>query len=701
MSNPAVQVQWDLESTVENTFTVAQKFIQIATTDNVQPFALLACERFGMTLPICRATQKKVEQETRLNRESILLSFAKAVIRQGGGETIAELSSNVAGLNFFALADALASTTDLAEAAATIQLMIDQSARRKELVPTEHHIKTFLEVLEPRLDDWLSQHKATRSLTGNHYPSSDGIEKLVKALRSLVRIGDEEADNVVITPHSCTSWILAFLEWCLGTAPNICHEVDGVLFAEPESSITLMIPSKPIKHTGTKIELFTSRKSLLETFVVRASRTELDTIREYQGMITVRSHGRQTLRVLQCDSGFSLKAIREALPYTLRQGQERLRPGTYDEADEERTNDIDRWYSGGDERESSLVHLLPEFFSAEKVLDAMHMYLGEGWHSIPNLKSIPPTTAIADLPILRQWAQESESTCVRCGMARAGHEDHTYSSENYFEFHILGRLVSVVATILVLSLLDVDPEDLRLFFDKKFLLKSLVKHEDEPVLGDDLWIVMSMERRPCLTLMVIPGIFKRADQPNGPCYRGAISQGRKYSMDRDFMIVPSEQITSPSHFKTMSYEWRARTESDFIITTLSKKDNSGELATVNPFFVLMAIPKLVFANACPHNPNENKLMENKIEDYVFVHPNDFFCALVARDRNVENLGDNYPYVGGNILIFASRGNDALRTMIVGSLGNMDTWNAAVIGQMACFTCSLNLCWRLNSRILIC
>ena len=48
----------------------------------VQPIALLACERIGVTLPICWATRSAVEKKTKLRQEPILSQFTKALMRR-------------------------------------------------------------------------------------------------------------------------------------------------------------------------------------------------------------------------------------------------------------------------------------------------------------------------------------------------------------------------------------------------------------------------------------------------------------------------------------------------------------------------------------------------------------------------------------------------------------------------------------------
>ena len=207
----AVQLQWNLDRTAHKGLNVALDFVRIATQDNVQPIALMACERFGNTLPICRATRSLVETKTRPAQEPILLRFARIAVRKGGGETLERFSGSVAGLNFIVLVAALVPIMPLEEAADAIQRMLDKSAYDKILVPPAYQVQTILELLDPSLsqigyidkcyewDHWLRSNVTSYHDTTHRYPSFNGMGQIVAALRHLERLGDESIDAVTIT----------------------------------------------------------------------------------------------------------------------------------------------------------------------------------------------------------------------------------------------------------------------------------------------------------------------------------------------------------------------------------------------------------------------------------------------------------------------------------------------------------------------
>ena len=75
-----VQPQWALNETMTGFLTVSKGLLQAATSDNVSPVALMACESFGSLLPVCPETRLKIEQLARRNHTSHVLKFINAQI---------------------------------------------------------------------------------------------------------------------------------------------------------------------------------------------------------------------------------------------------------------------------------------------------------------------------------------------------------------------------------------------------------------------------------------------------------------------------------------------------------------------------------------------------------------------------------------------------------------------------------------------
>ena len=329
MSRPAdnaVQLQWNLDRTIHKSLNVALDFVRVAAQDNVQPIALMACEGFGNTLPICQVTRSVVEKKTRPKQEPILLRFAKISICKGGGETLERLFSNVAGLNFLALAAALVPIMMIDEAGIAIHKMLDKSAVDKTLVPPAYHVQAILELLEPQLnqigfvetcyqwDHWLRNHITPYHDTQHRYPSSNSMGHLVSALRSLARLGHESIDSIVITCHSCTAWIAAFVEWCLGLPPSVLYDSNTVVFAQPESKVTILVPSERKITDPIKVESYQASGALFDMICIDASQDHNGQPGIFSAMTTLQVHAQQTIQSLT-DSSLEVRALLEALSY--------------------------------------------------------------------------------------------------------------------------------------------------------------------------------------------------------------------------------------------------------------------------------------------------------------------------------------------------------------------------------------------------
>ena len=186
-----LQLQWNLGRTVDRGLNVAVDLVGIAHHDNVQLIALMACESFGVTLPICRQTRSLLENDFKGEAEPVALQYIKALIIPSGGQTLKRLTSNIAGLNFLALAASLVSVTTTIDSANAIHKMIEESASDKLLVPPEYHVRFLLEILEPRLnrvgfldrcfttEHWLRSVIQNYDGNGNEIPSSKGVGSVV------------------------------------------------------------------------------------------------------------------------------------------------------------------------------------------------------------------------------------------------------------------------------------------------------------------------------------------------------------------------------------------------------------------------------------------------------------------------------------------------------------------------------------------
>lgn len=232
----SVQLQWSLDVTVGNAVKVARGILEAATSDNVQPLAILACERFGTTLAMSENACALVEKRVIPTPSPKRIQFLRAVVSWSNVGCASQLGKTQAGVKFLGLAAALTSM-DPFKCAQGLQRMIKNTASDDTLVPTVTQVQDLLEALAPRcqLSGFAGSVLAWQALLANHdshpgprqgdfqiwCPPENALECLVDAFREIGRLGDSSATGVTIRTTSYMAWIAAFVEWCLGYGPRI------------------------------------------------------------------------------------------------------------------------------------------------------------------------------------------------------------------------------------------------------------------------------------------------------------------------------------------------------------------------------------------------------------------------------------------------------------------------------------------------
>ena len=178
--------------------------------------------------------------------------FIGAYIGYSAGDSAAQLVKSKAGVQFLALAAALVTTTGPFQGGLALEVMLENSASDKTLLPTSRQLKGLLVVLEHRLvasrfadivvycRNLLSElppevEERERGFwkAATYYPDPDGISKLVDAFRQLSRIGD--ATSLQLKATACAPWVIAFTKWCLGIFPTIQLEDGTIILEQPPS----------------------------------------------------------------------------------------------------------------------------------------------------------------------------------------------------------------------------------------------------------------------------------------------------------------------------------------------------------------------------------------------------------------------------------------------------------------------------------
>ncbi|KAJ9160669.1 hypothetical protein NKR19_g3030 [Coniochaeta hoffmannii] len=246
----ALQLQWNLDQTSASIITVARGVLRAATSDNVQPLAILACEKFGNTIAMSPEVLSKIEKSVIPIPEPVVLGFLKSSIGYSSGDCISYFGKSIAGLHFLALAAAMVTTMVPHKAATAIQGMLASTATDKTLLPTVRQLCGLLESVEPRChrsgfaDEVAGYHillsrsggRTQRITAGKaNVPNDQGIQSLVDAIRQLGRVGSDDITKVTVQTNACAAWTMAFAKWSLGQPPSVVLW-DGTPILEQEGS---------------------------------------------------------------------------------------------------------------------------------------------------------------------------------------------------------------------------------------------------------------------------------------------------------------------------------------------------------------------------------------------------------------------------------------------------------------------------------
>ena len=149
--NMAIQLQWSLDKTIGSTLSIARGIFLAANNDNVQPLAIVSCEKFGNTIAMCQDICRKIENLTAKTPEPVAIKFLRVYAGFDAADSASQLSKSQAGVQFLGLAAALVTSMEGYRAGASLHKMLESSASDKTLLPTTRQLKDLLLSLEPRL----------------------------------------------------------------------------------------------------------------------------------------------------------------------------------------------------------------------------------------------------------------------------------------------------------------------------------------------------------------------------------------------------------------------------------------------------------------------------------------------------------------------------------------------------------------------
>ena len=245
----ALSIQWSLNESSTSVLAMTRGLIKAATSDNIQPLALMACEQFGTTLPMSTETRLKMEKIAK-KKHSTTLDFIKCQVGFSEGDCADYLSRTDGGVRFLGLAATLCSLRSSIAAAQMLEGMVEETAKDKQLLPTLLQYKSLLDALEPKLASsdfvnsmlgWATVCSAVRNRPLSDWvfkaPGIIQIQSLMQALARCFRLG-EACAVLVESAFVYFPWTIAFVKWFAGIPPLV-RTAKEVLLSVPNPLVTI------------------------------------------------------------------------------------------------------------------------------------------------------------------------------------------------------------------------------------------------------------------------------------------------------------------------------------------------------------------------------------------------------------------------------------------------------------------------------
>ncbi|KAI0418368.1 hypothetical protein F5X98DRAFT_337870 [Xylaria grammica] len=277
-----VQAQWGLNQTSDSVYSISKELLQAATSDNVQPLAIMACEQFGNTLAISGETRQRIQRTVVPTSDPAIIGWLKLKVGFMKGDCVTKFGQNDAGLRFLALAAALTSSISVHHCADALMLMLERTTSDRLFLPTIQHLTNLMSSLQGRciLSDFANIvvgynstisgaiHKARgkespKDYMAHNVPDSKGLVALVEACRHLQRLGDHELSSVVVEAGKSAPWVAAFARWSLELPPLIYF--DGKAIIPQSGSPFIIIVSPPGEDSRLREDIKVTERFKLDS----------------------------------------------------------------------------------------------------------------------------------------------------------------------------------------------------------------------------------------------------------------------------------------------------------------------------------------------------------------------------------------------------------------------------------------------------
>src|SRR5579871_3825504 len=129
MSTGALALQWSLDQTATSVLYLSRGVVAAATSDNVQPLALLSCQQFGNCIPIAAETRAKIE--CLVNTPQPVAALVGAYIGYSAGDCATQLVKSLAGVQFLSVAAPLVTTIGASQGGIALEVILRKFATDK------------------------------------------------------------------------------------------------------------------------------------------------------------------------------------------------------------------------------------------------------------------------------------------------------------------------------------------------------------------------------------------------------------------------------------------------------------------------------------------------------------------------------------------------------------------------------------------
>lgn len=731
-----VQCQWSLDQVSHSVYAVARGTLRAATSDNVQPLAILACERFGNTIAMSQETCRKMETSVVPTTKPAVVHFLRGTVGYSANDCATQLGTSLAGVQFLGLASALVSTLGPFKGGNALEVMLKSSAADRTLLPTARQLKDLLASLEHRclrsgfadsVIGWRTfmfqfirerENHQDWAIGAAHCPSSEGLQDLVDAFRQLSRIGPSTVVKVTVKAYSCAPWVVAFTKWCLGMPPSI-YLADGTpILEQPDAKIAVIEWNEPCAF---EIKINHSVEGLATLLVSSPEQQWVG------GMVSIEHYGQWLLQRYGLDAGDAYRALEQALPHAIYQVVTKLKFSEYLVYNhlKEHNSDVELDQSGRKIDESLLCHTLNPFQENRVISKMLSRMLGS--KSLPEIGALDDRIRIADLPVVKLHLESLERSCPcpQCatsrGVAMAEPRYKSCSKDRFFM-----NTAFVITDILTLSLFH-SPESLlvQVIHNRpgnqklKDAILSIIKtgapsdcaissvfnwvysllgHDikDDPTVPrclmscykgqafyPTLFDVYDIEKRGYLALTWLPGLLRY----NGETYSRVVQPIGFITGPDPVTGVCEENVSHACNLvPDLQLGWQVNIGDGVLAASFTIRDQSEEYS-----FHLAADPAAIFPNlasalmveACPHEA------ESPLDEY------DRFCAYTGPIKPLPNT-DRIGHIC-TIGVVAVDGADDLRLY---SLSSCPQKTPIVMRKKACLQCCLDVCRQTNFPVLI-